>query len=53
MVGVTEDLATKFNAVDFVRVATEKLGGKGGGGRPDLPRRAGRTLERSPARWRR
>ena len=41
VVGVTEDLASKFSAVDFVRVASEKLGGKGGGGRPDLAQAGG------------
>ena len=41
VVGVTPDLTTKFNAVDFVRVASEKLGGKGGGGRPDLAQAGG------------
>ncbi|HMK91138.1 MAG TPA: DHHA1 domain-containing protein, partial [Methylocystis sp.] len=41
VVGVTDDLTGKFNAVDFVRVASEKLGGKGGGGRPDLAQAGG------------
>ncbi|HXY57267.1 MAG TPA: alanine--tRNA ligase [Methylocystis sp.] len=41
VVGVTDDLTAKFNAVDFVRVASEKLGGKGGGGRPDLAQAGG------------
>jgi alanyl-tRNA synthetase len=41
VVGVTEDLTARFNAVDFVRVASEKLGGKGGGGRPDLAQAGG------------
>ncbi|MGA8172336.1 MAG: DHHA1 domain-containing protein, partial [Methylocystis sp.] len=41
VVGVTDDLVAKFNAVDFVRVASEKLGGKGGGGRPDLAQAGG------------
>jgi alanyl-tRNA synthetase len=41
VVGVTSDLTAKFNAVDFVRVASEKLGGKGGGGRPDLAQAGG------------
>ena len=31
----------KFNAVDFVRLAAEKLGGKGGGGRPDMAQAGG------------
>jgi len=41
VVGVTSDLTAKFSAVDFVRVASEKLGGKGGGGRPDLAQAGG------------
>jgi alanyl-tRNA synthetase len=41
VVGVTPDLTEKFNAVDFVRAASEKLGGKGGGGRPDLAQAGG------------
>jgi hypothetical protein len=36
VVGVTDDLTERYSAVDFVRVASVKLGGKGGGGRPDL-----------------
>ena len=41
VVAVTPDLMGKFNAVDFVRVAAEKLGGKGGGGRPDMAQAGG------------
>ncbi len=41
VVGVTPDLTKKFNAVDFVRLASEKLGGKGGGGRPDMAQAGG------------
>ncbi len=41
VVGVTDDLTRRFNAVDFVRVASEILGGKGGGGRPDLAQAGG------------
>ena len=41
VVGVTDDLTAKFNAVDFVRIASERLGGKGGGGRPDLAQAGG------------
>jgi alanyl-tRNA synthetase len=40
-VGVTEDLADKFNAVDLVKIGAEKLGGKGGGGRPDMAQAGG------------
>jgi alanyl-tRNA synthetase len=41
VVGVTADLTARFNAVDFVRVASEALGGKGGGGRPDMAQAGG------------
>ena len=41
VVGVTDDLVARFNAVDFVRAAAEALGGKGGGGRPDMAQAGG------------
>jgi alanyl-tRNA synthetase len=41
VVGVTADLTARFNAVDLVRVASEALGGKGGGGRPDMAQAGG------------
>jgi alanyl-tRNA synthetase len=41
VVGVTADLVTRFNAVDLVRLASEALGGKGGGGRPDMAQAGG------------
>jgi len=40
-VGVTEDLVTTRNAVDLLRIAVEILGGKGGGGRPDMAQGGG------------
>jgi len=40
-VGVTEDLKARFNAVDLVRKGAEALGGKGGGGRPDMAQAGG------------
>jgi alanyl-tRNA synthetase len=40
-VGVTSDLVGTFNAVDLVRVGAEVLGGKGGGGRPDMAQAGG------------
>jgi len=39
--GVTDDLTAKLSAVDLVRVAAEALGGKGGGGRPDMAQAGG------------
>ncbi len=41
MVGVTPDLTSRYNAVDLARVASEALGGKGGGGRPDMAQAGG------------
>ncbi|MFT6557298.1 alanine--tRNA ligase [Sneathiella sp.] len=41
VVSVTEDLTGQFNAVDLVRVGSEALGGKGGGGRPDMAQAGG------------
>ncbi|MDX7950123.1 alanine--tRNA ligase [Lichenihabitans sp. Uapishka_5] len=41
VVSVTKDLVGRFNAVDFVRVGSEALGGKGGGGRPDMAQAGG------------
>jgi len=41
VVGVTPDLTARYSAVDLVRVASEALGGKGGGGRPDMAQAGG------------
>jgi alanyl-tRNA synthetase len=41
VVGVTNDLTSRFNAVDLVRIGSGELGGKGGGGRPDLAQAGG------------
>ena len=41
VVGVTDDLVARFNAVDLVRKGAEALGGKGGGGRPDMAQAGG------------
>jgi alanyl-tRNA synthetase len=41
VVAVTPDLTGRFNAVDLVRAASEKSGGKGGGGRPDMAQAGG------------
>ena len=40
-VGVTDDLTSTISAVDLVRVGVEALGGKGGGGRPDMAQGGG------------
>jgi alanyl-tRNA synthetase len=41
VVGVTPDLTSRFSAVDLVRKGAEVLGGKGGGGRPDMAQAGG------------
>ncbi len=41
VVGVTGDLTDRFNAIDLVRTGAVALGGKGGGGRPDLAQAGG------------
>ncbi len=41
VVGVTPDLTARISAVDLVRAGAEALGGKGGGGRPDMAQAGG------------
>jgi alanyl-tRNA synthetase len=41
VVGVTPDLVARFSAVDLVRRASEVLGGKGGGGKPEMAQAGG------------
>ena len=41
VVGVTESLLSSNNAVELVKSGAEALGGKGGGGRPDLAQAGG------------
>ena len=41
VVGVTEDLLEKISAVDLVRAGSAAVGGKGGGGRPDMAQAGG------------
>jgi alanyl-tRNA synthetase len=41
VVGVTPDLVARISAVDLVRRASEVLGGKGGGGKPDMAQAGG------------
>jgi alanyl-tRNA synthetase len=48
-VGVTDDLTQRYSAVDLVRAGAEALGGKGGGGRPDLAQAGGPDGSRAAA----
>jgi alanyl-tRNA synthetase len=41
VVGVTDDLTDSYNAVDLVKPGVAALGGKGGGGRPDMAQGGG------------
>jgi len=41
VVAVTLDQTARFNAVDLVRLGSTALGGKGGGGRPDMAQAGG------------
>ena len=41
VVGVTEDQTKSYNAVELVKVGSLALGGKGGGGRPDMAQAGG------------
>jgi alanyl-tRNA synthetase len=41
VVGVSADLTRRFSAVELVRAASAAVGGKGGGGRPDMAQAGG------------
>jgi alanyl-tRNA synthetase len=45
VVAVTSDLTGKVSAVDLVKVGAEALGGKGGGGRPDMAQAGGANID--------
>ena len=47
--GVTPDLTARLSAVDLARAASEALGGKGGGGRPDMAQAGAPSLEAAEA----
>jgi alanyl-tRNA synthetase len=49
VVGVTDDLTGRFNAVDLVRAASAALGGQGGGGRPDMAQAGGPDASKADA----
>jgi alanyl-tRNA synthetase len=46
-VGVTDDLIGRFSAVELVQAGVEALGGKGGGGRPDMAQGGGPDGEKA------
>ena len=41
VIGVTKDICDRFNAIELTKVGVEILGGKGGGGRPDMAQGGG------------
>ena len=43
-VGVTDDLTARISAVTLAKAAVEALGGKGGGGRPDMAQGGGADI---------
>ena len=47
--GVTDDLKANLSAVDLVRAAVAELGGKGGGGRPDMAQGGGKDASNADA----
>jgi alanyl-tRNA synthetase len=47
--GVTGDLTARVSAVDLVKAAVEALGGKGGGGRPDMAQGGAKDAARAEA----
>ena len=47
--GVTKDLTGKLSAVDLVKAAVVELGGKGGGGRPDMAQGGGKDAANADA----
>ena len=49
VVGVSQDLTGRFNAVELVRAASAAVGGKGGGGRPDMAQAGGPDGARADA----
>ena len=46
VVGITEDLTDNLNAVDLVRLGSAVVGGKGGGGRPDMAQAGGSDVNK-------
>jgi len=47
--GVTSDLTTRISAVDILRAVVTELGGKGGGGRPDMAQGGAASVDNADA----
>jgi len=48
-IGVTEDLTARYNAVELVKAGAGVMGGKGGGGRPDMAQAGGPDGDKAEA----
>lgn len=48
VVAITDDITSLLSAVDLVRLGAESLGGKGGGGRPDMAQAGGTVPSQVP-----
>jgi alanyl-tRNA synthetase len=49
VVSVSDALTQDYNAVDLVKLASEAVGGKGGGGRPDMAQAGGPDADKADA----
>ena len=49
VVGVSKSITDQIDAVQLVRVGSEALGGKGGGGRPDMAQAGGPNADQAEA----
>ena len=45
-VGITNELTKKYDAISLVKIASETLGGKGGGGRKDFAQAGGANKDK-------
>ena len=45
-IGITQELSKKINAVDLVKIGSEIIGGKGGGGRADFAQAGGSIIKK-------
>ncbi|TFL17061.1 alanine--tRNA ligase [Jannaschia formosa] len=48
-IGVTKDLTDRVSAADLVKIAVEALGGRGGGGRPEMAQGGGADIAQAEA----
>jgi alanyl-tRNA synthetase len=49
VVAVSKAMTDQINAVDLVRIGAEQIGGKGGGGRPDMAQAGGPDGDKAEA----